>query len=34
MTFDPFGDFETAGYLRNRNGFKDKAAVRVPSELK
>lgn len=28
MTFDPFGDFEAKGYLRNREGEKDRAIVR------
>jgi cell filamentation protein len=28
MAFDVFGDFETAGYLRNTRGFKDSDAVR------
>lgn len=28
MTFDPFGDFETRGYLRNHEGEKDAAIVR------
>ena len=28
MTFDPFGDFATRGYLRNFAGVKDPAAVR------
>ena len=28
MTFDPFGDFETKGYLRNLEGEKDRAIVR------
>ena len=28
MTFDPFGDFETRGYLRNSAGEKDAAIVR------
>ena len=28
MTFDPFGDFETEGYLRNFAGFKDPALVK------
>ena len=25
MTFDPFGDFEAKGYLRNLEGEKDRA---------
>lgn len=28
MPFDPFGDFDTAGYLRNRAGEKDLALVK------
>ena len=28
MTFDPFGDFETRGYLRNFVGEKDSEIVR------
>ena len=28
MNFDPFGDFESAGYLQNLQGLKD------PSEVK
>ncbi len=28
MTFDPFGDFETRGYLRNAAGEKDPARIR------
>lgn len=28
MSFDPFGDFETAGYLRNLQGLKDPAEVK------
>ena len=28
MTFDPFGDFATRGYLRNIAGEKDRAIVR------
>ena len=28
MTFDPFGDFATRGYLRNRAGERDRAIVR------
>ena len=28
MTFDPFGDFATKGYLRNIAGEKDRAIVR------
>lgn len=28
MTFDPFGDFETRGYLRNLFGEKDPEIVR------
>ena len=26
--FDPFGDFETAGYLQNAEGFKTASAVK------
>lgn len=29
MNFDPFGDFETAGYLRNLQGLKDPAEVKA-----
>lgn len=29
MTFDPFGDFDTRGYLRNTKGLKDREAVRL-----
>lgn len=29
MTFDPFGDFESRGYLRNTKGLKDPEAVRL-----
>ena len=29
MTFDPFGDFEELGYLRNIAGFKDLAMVKA-----
>ena len=29
MTFDPFGDFDTRGYLRNTKGLKDPEAVRL-----
>ncbi len=28
MSFDPFGDFETTGYLRNSLGLKDPAEVK------
>ncbi|SDI51678.1 cell filamentation protein [Pseudomonas flavescens] len=28
MSFDPFGDFETAGYLRNAQGLKDPVEVK------
>lgn len=28
MSFDPFGDFETAGYLRNLQGLKDPVEVK------
>jgi hypothetical protein len=28
VTFDPFGDFETRGYLRNSEGEKEAATVR------
>ena len=28
MTFDPFGDFETRGYLRNFAGYRDPAAIK------
>lgn len=28
MTFDPFGDFESRGYLRNNEGVKDPAEVK------
>jgi cell filamentation protein len=28
MTFDPFGDFSTCGYLRNTAGLRDPAAVK------
>lgn len=28
MTFDPFGDFESRGYLRNNEGIKDPAEVK------
>ncbi len=28
MTFDPFGDFETAGYLQNSLGLKDPTEVK------
>ena len=28
MTFDPFGDFATRGYLRNHAGQKDMAKVK------
>lgn len=28
MTFDPFGDFETRGYLQNLEGEKDPVIVR------
>jgi len=27
LTFDPFGDFETRGYLRNIQGLKDQRSV-------
>lgn len=29
MTFDPFGDFDTRGYLRNTKGLKDPEAVKL-----
>lgn len=29
MSFDPFGDFETAGYLQNLQGLKDPAEVKA-----
>jgi cell filamentation protein len=29
MTFDPFGDFEIRGYLRNTAALHDPAAVRA-----
>lgn len=28
MAFDPFGDFETAGYLRNTQGLSDPESVK------
>src|SRR4051794_21631862 len=28
MIFDPFGDFETRGYLRNTAGLKDPTAIK------
>ncbi len=28
MSFDPFGDFETAGYLRNHQRLKDPVEVK------
>ena len=28
MTFDPFGDFSTRGYLRNKAGLHDPTAVK------
>lgn len=31
--FDPFGDFETAGYLRNVYGYKDKARVSAAERM-
>jgi cell filamentation protein len=31
--FDPFGDFETAGYLRNVYRYKDKAAVSAAERM-
>lgn len=31
--FDPFGDFETAGYLRNELGLKDPAHIKVQEHL-
>jgi cell filamentation protein len=31
--FDPFGDFETAGYLRNELGLKDQAKIKVQEHL-
>ncbi|MFT7773700.1 Fic/DOC family protein [Roseateles sp.] len=31
--FDPFGDFETAGYLRNELGLKDPAKIQVQEHL-
>lgn len=33
MLFDPFGDFETAGYLRNELGLKDPARIKVQEHL-
>lgn len=29
MSFDPFGDFETRGYLRNRYGLKEPAEIKL-----
>lgn len=29
MTFDPFRDFESRGYLRNTKGLKDPKAVKL-----
>lgn len=31
--FDPFADFETAGYLRNELGLKDPARIKVQEHL-
>ena len=33
MTFDPFGDFESRGYLRNFGGLKDAAAIKEAEHL-
>lgn len=31
--FDPFGDFESAGYLRNIEGLKDAREVKIQEHL-
>jgi len=33
MTFDPFGDFETAGYLQNSLQLKDPTEVKESEHL-
>lgn len=33
MIFDPFGDYETLGYLRNVDGLKDREIIKIQEHL-